>query len=149
MFTNFSGGTLDSVGLITRLSFPTLLPLRKANLLDPISTPTSTCTEGIPERERLPCGCDRPSGSCAGWPGGFWTAAEHWQVKVTTAAKWPVPELHSYFFPDVEDSRIIITLQVHAECTVYTLPAPFLPSRPRTRLCSMAYKEQNKEFQKL
>lgn len=73
----------------------------------PVSTPTSRSTEGIPERERLPCGCDRLSGWCVGWPEGSWTAAGHWLVLAGTAAKWPAPELHSCFSPDAEESKVI------------------------------------------
>ena len=81
-------------------------------------------------REQLPCGCGRPSGWCAGWPEGSWTAAGHWQVLAGTTAKWPAPEQHSCFSPKAKDSRVITNPTNSRQNELSTLCLPFLPSRP-------------------
>lgn len=151
---NFSGETLGCVGLISTLSSPhlTLLRLCFTSKKPTCSIPCQYHNLRFDRRHPwLPCGCDRLSGWCAGWPEGSWTAAGHWQALAGTAAEWPAPELHSCFSPDAEDSRVVTNPTKSMQDKLPTRCPPRLPpfSATRTRLGSTDRKEQNKEFQKL
>lgn len=99
----------------------------------------------LPGREQLPCGCGRPSGCCAGWPGGSLIAVGHWQVLAGRATKWPAPGLHVCFSPDMKDSRVITQ---HLKTPQNALYLPFPPAfqASRARLPTTNYKEQKRRF---
>lgn len=99
----------------------------------------------LPGRERLPCGCGRQSGCCAGWPGGSLIAVGHWQVLAGIATKWPAPGLHACFSPDMKDSRVI-TQHLKASQSALYLPFPPAFQASSARLPTTNYKEQKRRF---
>lgn len=120
------------MGLISVTSLcPPRFPYEKPTGLMPCQHQKLHFYRMHPGRERLPYGCDRPSGWCASWPEGSWIAAERWQVLAGTAAEWPAPELRSCFSPDAEDSRVIADPTKPTQNQLRTLcPSPLLFSRP-------------------
>lgn len=124
--------TVCGYNLHVALSLPSfttpLFHVQKANFLNSLSAPHLPFYGRHPREERLPCGCGRPSGWCAGWPEGSWTAAGHWWVLAGTAAEWPAPVQRSCFSPKAEDSRIITDPAKSTQNEPSTLCPPLPPN---------------------